>query len=272
MDLGLENVNSDSSQEIKLKSTTITDRVSGVCYNNDEISIKNTKRTSNSNFNIKQTGFLKWFPVFVFMVTVNPNYINEAIYTPEGIGGPEVIFFADEFIHTDTNYICDENIYGIGYQGGSTRVQYSKNVSLGEVIEYDFRPGGEYASNVTFIRPDLYEIVLGDNDFTHITLKNLGLNSFIDLTTENTKQKRANLNRLLSTTTANTVHIEERFMSESESEMQLVLIINNQQFISDKIIIDNREKNKSISLGLLDLDKNKRNYTSVDFYDLRICN
>lgn len=279
MALNSENSHSKLNYKETSKNSSSIDPASGLITHTNEISIEFSRGKEKRILNItKVPRPLSEIVagVIIFGVTSLPfeyanNSASSASLFLSGTGGPEVEFFADEFVHTDTNYICDENIYGIGYQGGSTRVQYSKNVPLGEVIEYDFRPSGEYASNITFIRPDLYEIVLGDNDFTHISLKDLSVNSFVNLTTENKKyQSRAKLRSVLSTTTNNTVRIEERFVSDSE--IMLVIVVNNQQLYSDRIIVDNRVKNKSISLGLLDLDKDNRNYTSVDFYELRICN
>ncbi|MBP9836550.1 MAG: hypothetical protein KBC78_01815 [Candidatus Pacebacteria bacterium] len=277
MALSSENSHSKINYKETSKNSSSLDPTSGLITHTNESSIEYSHGEEKRKLNIQLPRSLSdtVAGVIILVVTSLPfDYVNNSAFSASlvlsGTGGPEVVFFADEFRHTDKNYICDEDIYGIDYQGGSTQVHYSKDVSLGEVIEYDFRPSGQYASNVTFTRPDLYEIVFGDNDFTHISLKDLNRDSFLNLTTENVKnQSRAKLNNALSTTTNNTVRVEERFVSESE--MILVIVVNSQEFTSDSIFVENRSKNKNLSLGLLDLNKDRRNYTAVDFYELKIC-
>lgn len=190
-----------------------------------------------------------------------------------GSGGPDFTVLGSGFSYPDINYTCDEGVWRIDTSADSTIVYYGQGTStpLGSTFQIDFIPTGIYASNLVFSRPELYELIPGDNTFDIITLKDLRSGDFILLKNASTVSdfsKSVRLEKEISTSSINTIRIKEVVTSKL---LSLTVAVNNEVFISDEILVENANLHKSLAIALLDADKKRQNMTGVFFPELSIC-
>jgi hypothetical protein len=199
---------------------------------------------------------------------------NRTDYFPTpimGSGGPDFTVLGYGFSYPDTNYTCDEGVWGINSNSHKTIVYYGQGTStpLGSIFQFDFIPTGRHATNLAIGRPELYEIMPGNNTFDVVSVKDLRSGDFISLKTASGSResfKGIRLEDKVSTSSLNTIRIEENISSKF---LVLTIAINNEVLVSEKILISDLHQHKSLYFALLDMDK--QNETGIIFPELTIC-
>ena len=191
-----------------------------------------------------------------------------------GTGGPDYTVLGGQFVSPLRNYYCDDRQWKLSAGSSSTTMYYGSSTSLGSSFQFDFRPTGKLYGNVIFSRPELWEFVVGDNSYNHISLKNLrsrdGMNLFKVNATTSDIGARIKIKNAISTSTLNTVRFEEEI--DRLGLMSLTVYLNNEKFISDSMsVIDYPyAENANFSVSLIDYKKGD-NHTGVYFPELKIC-
>lgn len=187
-------------------------------------------------------------------------------------GGIEFITLGNEFVKQ--NYVCDGNLWKVGGNGGVSTAYYGSRLSLGKTFQIDFVPDGDYASNLAVGVFDLFELVIGDNSFKHLSLKGFQSDDFISLNSVIdgnyiSSSTRIRLENSLSTSSENLLLVEANLVSSTS--MVIRIVINGEVFESDELFVRNQEKYEGLYLALLDTDENNPNHTGVFFPELRVC-
>lgn len=230
----------------------------------------------------KVTLFLLQYPVLLPIIFGFFGYVNLNLSPTEnieelgdvlgGTGGADYTVLGDDFVIADDHFSCDSGVWELEEGEQSTTMFYSSSTALGLTTQFGFVPTGQYAANVAYGRPDLYEIVFGDNGFDHISVKHIGAGLFdvhqLNSATDGVGN-REYLQEGLSTTTMNTVRISEQFASETT--LYLLIDVNNVSYITAPLTVLKREKYTSSYLGLLAGGEAADNHTGMSAPELRIC-
>ncbi len=187
----------------------------------------------------------------------------------EPVGGPDHTPLGEGFLHTEGDSTCDEGHWRL--EGGRAIATYATSTKTGTSFQFDFTPTGVYAANIQFGRSRVYEVSLGANSYEYLLVKNLQDDSNVGLyDQENSIRKgRLNLGFALSSTTPNTVRIEEVVISENL--MKLKITLSGKEFETEDFQVNNHKKYQVVYFGLLDTSKDKDNKTGLLAPELRIC-
>jgi len=192
----------------------------------------------------------------------------------QSIGGPVDIFFASDFLMVDDNYICDEDVWQLGAGETSSSAVYSSSVFLESAVQFDFVPTGSSSANIAFSRPELFEVVLGESSFGHISVKDLRTNELMDVwrVGEGTDGigNRYPLEEDLSPSEMNNFRLQERFVTDTD--VRIHMTVNDVEYITEPFKVINPKKYKTITLSLIDYSNNHDNLTGLYSPTLRICN